>query len=88
MVMVVRRYNTARIAQWKRIMASSKPLDTTIGQVFAWITVKGHANTGFCVIFHCQHIENGRRVKGWPLAENNRGMIYQNDGKHLNKMVG
>ena len=59
-----------------------KPLDAVIWQAFAPIASIGHANAGFCIIFH--HGGRGKMIA----PANNRGMTYQNDEKGISKTIG
>ena len=83
MVIAMRRYYTTRIAQLRRSRAFIKvTLNTAIGRTLAPIASIRHVNAGCFFSFIV------KRARVDMLApNNNRGVTYQTDEKHLNNMV-
>ena len=85
MAAAVCRYNTARIAQWRRSRALLEATGVAIGQVLCPIKWIGH---GYDVFFWCFYCQN-RRKRSRVDAKNpvfNRGMTYQSKQKGLTKV--
>ena len=82
MAVAMRRYYTPHITpDGEGLWLSQKPLNTTIGRVLALIASIGHVNTSCFFNFIV------KRAQVDMLApNNNRGVTYQNDKKHLNNM--
>jgi hypothetical protein len=86
MAMAVRRYNTARIARWRRSRAM---LDATGCRHRASIAADSSQSdipTPFFYDFHAYILGKGARVDT-KAPINNRGMTYQNDEKDLGKTI-
>ena len=78
MAIAMCRYSIKRIAQWRRSRAFKKPLNAAIGRALAPIVPIGHTNAGWFLHF----IVKRARVDMFS-PNNNRGMTYESNPKHL-----
>ena len=83
MAIAMRRYYTARIAQWRRFIAF---INAT--KHHHWVSTRSdiaQSNTPMLIVLD---ISSGKRAPVDMLApNNNRGMTYQTDKKNQNKLV-
>jgi hypothetical protein len=79
MAIALRRYNTACITQWRRSRASPEATGC-----HHWASTRSNSITGTCQRRFCSMRKRPQSTRISP--NNNRGMTYQTDEKHLTSM--
>ncbi len=64
--MAMCRYFTARIAQWRRSSFTRSHWLLPLGKYYVQQQKRDIPTPVFINVFHCQHVENGCKAKGWP----------------------
>jgi hypothetical protein len=87
MAMMMCRYLTTHIAQWRRSRVSLEAIGRHRWASINYNYIKGTFHCCFFVVFFI--VNRAKWVQSQRMApNNNRAMTYQTVGKHLSKMVG